>query len=126
MAKKDDRPVDAGLAELRGKSEQEAIDFWTRRFGMIAAIPNEVARVGAITPQLRELVRIEDREERKRLTAARLKAFIRLPEDQKELIVKGRHAAFAVDKGVLEEDQKLIDELLPTVPQEHWHQLRHP
>jgi len=126
MAKKDDRPVDAGLAELRGKPEQEAIEFWKRRFGMIAAIPSDIARVGAITPQLRELVRIEDREERKRLTAARIKAFIQLPAEQRELLAKGRHAAFEVDKGVLEEDQKVIDELLPTVPQEHWHQLRHP
>jgi hypothetical protein len=126
MAKKDDRPIDAGLAELRGKDEATAIEFWKRRFGMIAAIPSDIARVGAITPQLRELVRIDDREERKRLTAARLKAFVQLPEEQKERIVKTRHAAFDVDRGVLEEDQKMVDELLPTVPQEHWHQLRHP
>src|SRR5439155_1339674 len=43
MAKKDDRPIDAGLAALHGKSEQEAIDFWKSRFGMIAAIPSDTA-----------------------------------------------------------------------------------
>src|SRR5438270_434664 len=39
MAKKDERPVDAGLAALVGKSEQELIDFWKQRFGLIAEAP---------------------------------------------------------------------------------------
>jgi hypothetical protein len=117
MAKKDERPIDAGLAALRGKSEQEAIDFWKRRFGMIAAIPVDSARVGALTPQLRELVRIPDREERKRLTAARMKAFVQLPQDQQDRIMATRKAAFDVDRGVLEEDQRMVDELIPTIPE---------
>src|SRR4029078_12321806 len=57
MATKEERPVDAGLAALVGKSEQELIDFWKQRFTLIAAIPMDTARVGALTPQLRELVR---------------------------------------------------------------------
>jgi len=117
MAKKDDRPVDAGLAALVGKSEQELIDFWKQRFGLIAAIPVDTARVGALTPQLRELVRIQNREERKRLTAARMKAFVQLPGDQQERIMKTRQAAYNVDRGVLEEDQRMVDELLPTIPE---------
>ncbi len=117
MAKKDDRPVDAGLAALIGKSEQELIDFWKQRFGMIAAIPVDTARVGALTPQLRELVRIPNREERKRLTAARIRAFVQLPGDQQERITKTRQAAYNVDRGVLEEDQRMVDELLPTIPE---------
>jgi hypothetical protein len=116
MAKKDDRPVDAGLAALRGKSEQEAIEFWKHRFGMIAAIPVDTARVGALTPQLRELVRIDDREERKRLTAARMKAMLTLAPDVQDRIFKTRQAAYGIDRGVLEEDQKLVDELVPTIP----------
>jgi hypothetical protein len=117
MAKKDDRPIDAGLAALRGKSEPELIDFWKQRFGLIAAIPVDTARVGALTPQLRELVRMTDREERKRLTAARMKAFVQLPGDQRERIAKTRQAAYNVDRGVLEEDQRMVDELLPTIPE---------
>jgi len=117
MAKKDDRPVDAGLAALVGKSEQELIDFWKQRFGLISAIPVDTARVGALTPQLRELVRITNREERKRLTAARMKAFVQLPRDQQERITKTRAAAYNVDRGVLEEDQRMVDELLPTIPE---------
>jgi hypothetical protein len=117
MAKKDERPVDAGLAALVGKSEPELIDFWKQRFGLIAAIPMDTARVGALTPQLRELVRIENREERKRLTTARMKAFTQLPADQQERISKTRKAAFDIDRGVLEEDQKMVDEILPTLPE---------
>ena len=117
MAKKDDRPVDAGLVALRGKSEQEAIEFWKQRFGMIAAIPVDTARVGALTPQLRELVRIDDLAERKRLTTARIKAFTQLPADQQDRIMKTRQAAYAIDRAVLEEDQRLVDELLPSIPE---------
>ena len=115
MAKKDERPVDAGLAALVGKSEPELIDFWKQRFGLIAAIPMDTARVGALTPQLRELVRIANREERKRLTTARMKAFTQLPADQQERIAKTRKAAYDIDRSVLEEDQKMVDEILPTL-----------
>ena len=117
MAKKDDRPIDAGLAALLGKSEQELIDFWKQRFGLISAIPIDTARVGALTPQLRELVRIENREERKRLTAARMKAFVQLPGDVQERMAKTHKAAYEIDRGVLEEDQKMVDEILPTLPE---------
>jgi hypothetical protein len=126
MAKKDERPVDAGLAALRGKSDQELIDFWKQRFGLIAAIPVDTARVGALTPQLRELVRIADREERKRLTAARMRAFLELPGDQQDRIMKTRQAAYDIDRGVLEEDQKMVDELMPTIPGAQAYQERHP
>jgi hypothetical protein len=117
MAKKDDRPIDAGLAALVGKSEQELIDFWKTRFGLISAIPIDTARVGAHTPQLRELVRIENREERKRLTTARMKAFTQLSADQQVRITKTRQAAYSIDRGLLEEDQKMVDEILPTLPE---------
>jgi hypothetical protein len=117
VAKKDDRPIDVGLAALVGKTEQELIDFWKTRFGLIAAIPVDTARVGALTPQLRELVRIQNREERKRLTTARMKAFTQLPGDQQERITKTRQAAYNVDRGLLEEDQKMVDEILPTLPE---------
>jgi len=62
-------------------------------------------------------VRIEDREERKRLTTARMKAFIQLPADQRERITKTREAAYNVDRDVLEEDQRMVDEILPTLPE---------
>ena len=113
--KKDTRPVDEGLAQLRGVDEKTAIEFWKKRFELTAAVPNEIARVGALTPQIRELTRMEDPEERKRLTRARIIAFAQLTDDKRQLISSARRQAFSVDPGVLNDDQKLVDEIMPTV-----------
>ena len=113
--KKDTRPVDEGLAQLRGVDENTAIEFWKKRFELTAAVPNDIARVGALTPQIRELTRMEDAEERKRLTRARIIAFAQLTDDKRQLISSARRQAFAVDPGVLNDDQKLVDEIMPTV-----------
>src|SRR5204862_7386238 len=107
----------AVCTELVSKCEQVLIYCRKNSFGQIAAHPEDTARVGTMTPQLRELVRIQNREERKRLTAARMKAFVQLPADQRERITKTREAAYNVDRGVLEEDQRMVDELLPTIPE---------
>jgi len=115
MAKKDDRPIDVGLAALSGNDEAAAIAFWKKRFELIAAIPNDIARVGALTPQLRELTRMASEPERERLTRARIVAFAQLPTDVRQKITDARKAAWGVDKAVLEKDQALVDKILPTV-----------
>jgi len=109
MAKKDDRPIDVGLAALSGNDEAAALAFWKKRLELIAAIPNEIARVGALTPQLRELTRMENEAERERLTRARIIAFAQLPADIRERVAQARRAAWDVDKTVLERDQALVD-----------------
>jgi acyl CoA:acetate/3-ketoacid CoA transferase len=114
-SKKDRRPIDVGLASLVGSDEATAIEFWKKRFELTAAVPNDIARVGALTPQMRELTRIDNLEERKRLTKARLIAFAKLAPEQRQLIAAARRKAFDVDRGVMEADQKLVDELLPTL-----------
>jgi hypothetical protein len=115
MAKKDDRPIDVGLAALSGNDEAAAIAFWKKRFELIAAIPNDIARVGALTPQLRELTRMTSEPERERLTRARIVAFAQLPPDVRQKISDARKAAWNVDQGVLQKDQALVEKILPTV-----------
>ena len=115
MAKKDDRPIDVGLAALSGNDEAAAQAFWKKRFELIAAIPNDIARVGALTPQLRELTRMSNEAERERLTRARIVAFAQLPSDIKQKIMDARKAAWTVDRSVLEKDQALVEKILPTV-----------
>jgi hypothetical protein len=115
MAKKDDRPIDVGLAALTGNDEAAAIAFWKKRFELIAAIPNDIARVGALTPQLRELTRMANEAERERLTRARIVAFSQLSADAKQKIVDARKAAWNVDAAVLEKDQALVDKIMPTI-----------
>ena len=114
-SKKDTRPVDVGLAALLGTSEGETIEFWKKRLIEIAQIPSEIARVGALTPQLRELSRVDSVEERRRLTRARILAFAQLSSDQQQLLAAARAKAWSVDAGVMDADQKLVDEILPTV-----------
>ena len=113
--KKDTRPVDEGLAGLHGKTESELVEWWKQRFMLIADIPSDTARVGALTPQLRELSRITDQDERKRLTRARMIALPQLDAAKRERIADARKRAWDVDRGVLEADQKIVDELLPTL-----------
>lgn len=115
MSKNDDRPVDVGLAALKGKDEPALVEWWKTRFAMIASIPQEVARVGALTPQLRELTRIADEGERRKLTRARMIAFAQLPADQREPIAAARKRAWDVDREVLQKDQTLVEELLPSL-----------
>ena len=115
MAKKDDRPIDVGLAALIGSDEAATTAFWKKRFELIAAIPSEIARVGAMTPQLRELTRIENETERERLTRARIVAFAQLSSDVRQKIMAARKAAWNIDKAVLEKDQALVEKILPTV-----------
>lgn len=113
--KKDTRPVDVGLAALLGKSEGETVEFWKRRLVEIAQIPTEIARVGALTPQLRELSRVDSADERRRLTRARILGFAQLSSDQQQLIAAARAKAWSVDPTLMDGDQKLVDEILPTV-----------
>ena len=102
----------AACSKMVGSDENTAIEFWKKRLEMTAAVPSEIARVGALTPQMRELTRIDNLEERKRLTKARLIAFTKLAPEQRQLIAAARRKAFEVDKGVMDADQKLVDELL--------------
>ena len=94
MAKNDDRPIDVGLAALKGKDEPTLVEWWKARFGMIAAIPQEIARAGAMTPQLRELTRIADDAERRKLTRARMIAFGQIPAEQQRLVSEARKKAW--------------------------------
>ena len=113
--KKDTRPVDEGLAHLLGSDEPTAIEFWKKRLKLTASVPTDVARVGALTPQIRELTRVENIEERKRLTRARIIAFAQLSPEDRQTIAAARRKAFEVDPAVLKADQELVDQLLPTL-----------
>lgn len=115
MAKTDDRPIDVGLAALKGKDEPSLVEWWKARFAMIAAIPQDIARVGALIPQLRELTRITDDAERRKLTRARMIAFTQIPAEQQRLVTEARKKAVTVDPAVLEKDQKMVDEIAPTL-----------
>lgn len=115
MAKIEQRPVDAGLAEARGKDEASAVEWWKQRFALIAAIPTEVARAGALLPQMRELSRLPDAE-RRSLTRARMLAFMALPGDQRQAVMTARKLTYAVDPELVKSDDAVAEQLAADIP----------
>lgn len=110
MPKTDDRPLDVGLAALRGNDEASAIEWWKQRLALIAAIPVETARAGAMVPQIRELSRLPAAE-RRRLTKAQMQAFVQLPRDQQELILVARKTGRSIDPELLASDDAVLTAL---------------
>lgn len=115
MAKVEDRPVDAGLAGLKGKSDAEILEWMKQRQALTAAVPTDVARAGALLPMLRELSRLTP-DERRRITKIRLQAFQQLPRDQQEKLVAARKLGNAADPDLLESDTAVIRGLKGELP----------
>ena len=59
--------------------------------------------------------RVDNLEERKRLTRARIIAFAQLSPEDRQTLAATRRKAFEVDPAVLKADQELVDQLLPTL-----------
>ena len=115
MAKLEARPVDSGLIALRGTDDAAAIDWWKKRFALLAGIPTDIARAGALVPQFRQLAELPEAD-RKRLTRARMQAFLQTPEDQKQAIMSARKLASAIDPHLLSNDDAVVQQLIPEVP----------
>ena len=116
MAKMEDRPVDAGLAVAKGKSDAELREWWKQRFELLAAIPTDVARAGALLPQMRELSRLPE-PERRRLTRERMKAFMSLASDQHHRILAARKLTYAADEDLVKSDDAVADALARDMPE---------
>ncbi len=115
MAKLDDRPFDAGLANVKGKSDAEILEWMKQRLVLVAAVPTDVARAGATLPMLREIALLPAAE-RRRLTKLRLQAFQSLSADQQEKLVVARKLGNASDPQLLADDAAVIRELKGEVP----------
>lgn len=115
MAKMEDRPVDSGVAGVKGKSDPEILEWMKQRLTLTASVPTDVARTGAMLPMLREMSRLTP-DERKRLTKIRLQAFQQLPRDQQEKLVTARRLGNASDPDLLESDTAVIRGLKGEVP----------
>jgi hypothetical protein len=115
MAKLEARAVDSGVAQLRGTDDPAAMEWWKQRFALIAGIPTEVARAGALLPQMRELSRLPEAE-RRRLTKLRMQAFTSVPSDQRQLVMSARKLTYAFDPDLVQSDDQLVQQLVPEVP----------
>lgn len=115
MAKLDDRPFDSGLANVRGKGDAEILEWMKQRLTLVAAVPTDVARAGAMLPMIREISQLPA-DERRRLTKLRLQAFQALSADQQEKLVVARKLGNASDPRLLADDAAVIKELKGEVP----------
>lgn len=115
MAKVEERAVDSGIAEAKAKDEAALVEWWKERFTKLANIPTEAARAGALLPQMRELSRLPE-PERRRLTKARMQAFIATPADRRSLILSARKVADATDPMLVKSDDAVADGLVSEVP----------
>jgi hypothetical protein len=116
MAKTDERAVDAGLATAKAKTDPDLREWWKQRFELLAAIPTDVARAGALLPQMRELSRLPDAE-RKRLTRERIKAFVSLTGDQQQKILAARRLADAADPDLGKSDDAIANPIASEIPE---------
>ena len=115
MAKIEARAVDSGLVAIRGEDETRAIQWWKDRFALLAGIQTDAARAGALVPQFRELASFPEAD-RRRLTRARMQAFVQVPSDQRQRILAARQLANAIDPALLASDDAVVQQLIPEVP----------
>lgn len=115
MAKMEDRPVDSGIAGVKGKSDPELLEWMKQRLTLTAGVPTDVARAGAMLPMLREMARLSA-DERRRITKIRLQAFQQLPRDQQDKLLTARKLGNASDPDLIESDMAVIRGLKGEVP----------
>ena len=115
MAKPEARAVDPGLLSIRSADDAAAIDWWKKRFALLSGIPTDAARAGALIPQLRQLAELPEAD-RKRLTRARMRAFLQAPGDQRQAALAARQLANAIVPGLLASDDAVVRQLVPEVP----------
>src|SRR5579859_4476202 len=108
MAKIEERPVDSGVVQIKDADEPAAIEWWKQRFALIAGVPTDIARAGALLPALRQLSRLPEAD-RRRLTKARMLAFVTVPADQRQRILTARKLAVATDPELVASDQAVVD-----------------
>lgn len=115
MAKLEPRPGDQGVVNAKGKTDAELAGWWKERVALLAAVPTDVARAGAIVPMMRELAELPDAE-RRRQTRARIQAVVASASDQRQRVMAGARLAGAIDPELVKADQDLAQQIAAEIP----------
>jgi len=102
--------------ELRHLNDDELRAWWTKRFTTLAADADEETRITSLISALRALQEV-DPDERRRLTRARMRAAIALPPPVRDLVFATRAAAAKREPALDADDNAVVAELIPTVPE---------
>jgi hypothetical protein len=104
------------MDEVRHLNDDELRAWWTERFTALAVEPDEERRIATLLSALRALQQV-DAEERRRLTRARMRAAIALPPAVRDLVFATRAAAAKREPELEADDNVVVAELLPTIPE---------
>lgn len=104
------------MDEVRQLNEDELRAWWTERFTALAGEAEAERRVTALLSALRALQQL-DPDERRRLTRARMRAAIALPPPIRDLVFATRALAAKRDPALDADDNAIVAELIPTIPE---------
>lgn len=104
------------MNEVRALNEEELRAWWTERFIALAAEADAEKRITTLISVLRALQQVEPAE-RRRLTRARMRAAIALPPPVRDLVFATRAAAAKRETALDADDELIVQELLPTIPE---------
>jgi hypothetical protein len=104
------------VEEIRHLNDDELRVWWTQRFTTMAAEGDEENRITSLVSALRALQQVEP-DERRRLTRARMRAAIALPSSIRDLVFATRAAAAKREPALDADDNSIVAELIPTIPE---------
>ena len=105
-------PVD----EVRGLNDDELRAWWSERFIALATETDAEKRIRTLISVLRASQQVEPAE-RRRLTRARMRAAIALPPPVRDLVFATRAAAAKREPALVADDEVVVQELIPTIPE---------
>ena len=104
------------MDEVRHLNDDELRAWWTQRFTTLAAEADEQTRITVLVSAMRALQQV-DPVERRRLTRARMRAAIALPPPVRDLVFATRAAAAKREPALDIDDDAVVAELIPTIPE---------
>ena len=104
------------MDEVRHLNDDELRAWWTVRLSALAAEADAEKRITTLISVLRALQQLEPAE-RRRLTRARMRAAIALPPPVRDLVFATRAAAAERESALDADDELVVQELIPTIPE---------
>lgn len=104
------------MEELRELDDDALRAWWTEQFIALAGKTDEEMRLTTLLSTLRTLQQV-DPTERRRLTRARMRAAIALPPAVRDVVFATRASAAKRDPAVDADDNAIVAELIPTIPE---------
>lgn len=104
------------MDEVRALNDDELRAWWTERFIALAAEADAESRITTLLSVLRALQQVEPTE-RRRLTRGRMRAALALPVQVRDLVFATRAAAAKREPALDADDELVVQELLPSIPE---------